>query len=176
VRKPATIRAAALAAGCAALAGCERLGLGGSEAPVLPGVDEVRAVYSEHPSLTDVRLSGNVVELTFGADRRSLRRGGSLWARAGLFVQLLSPATRDLLTEWEGVAAVRAVSVVNGQEIGRATLLRDELSEIHWRRTLNLLGHALRDGTQRPSRLQELAEWGEEHTEYEYNPDFVPEG
>ena len=176
MRKPATIRAAALAAGCAALAGCERLGLGGAEAPALPGVDDVRAFYAEHPSLTDVRLSGNVVELTFDADRRSLRRGGSLWARAGLFVQLLSPATRDLLTAWEGVAAVRAVSVVNGQEIGRATLLRDELSEIHWRRTLNLLGHALRDGTQRPSRLQELAEWGEAHTEYEYNPAFVPEG
>jgi hypothetical protein len=69
---------------------------------------------------------------------------------------------------------VRAISVVSGVEIGRATLLRDELSDVLWRRTLNLLGHALREGTARPSRLEDLAEWGEEHTEYRYNPEYVP--
>lgn len=164
----------ALLAGSAALAGCERLGLGGGAAATLPTEEEARAVYSEHPRLRDVRLNGNVVELTFDADRRNLRRGGSLWARAGLFVQLLSPATRDLLATYDGIAAVRAISVVSGVEIGRATLLRDELSDVLWRRTLNLLGHALREGTARPSRLEDLAEWGEEHTEYRYNPEYVP--
>lgn len=163
-----------LALASAAVPGCERLGLGGGASPTLPTVEQVREVFSEHPSLAEARLNGNVVELTFNADRRNLRRGGSLWARAGLFVQLLSPATRDLLTGYDGVAAVRAISVLNGVEIGRATLFRDELSDVLWRRTLNLLGHALQQGTERPSRLQDLAEWGEAHTEYRYNPDYVP--
>lgn len=153
---------------------CEQLGMADDTPPPMPTVEVVQAAYTEHPRLRDVRINGNVVELTFDADRRMLRRGGSLWARAGLFVQLLSPATRDLFTAEEGVAAVRAISVVDGTEVGRATLLRDELSDVHWQRTLNLLGHALQQGTERPSRLQDLAEWGEEHTEYQYNPDYVP--
>jgi hypothetical protein len=168
-----TYRVAALLAVWAVAAGCDRIGAG-ADVGALPTVAQVQEFYAEHPSLTEVRISGNVVELRFQANRRNLRRGGSLWARAGLYVQLLSPATRDLLTAWEGIAAVRALSMTNGQEIGRATLLRDELSEIEWQRTLNLLGHALRDGTERPSRLQELAEWGEQHTEYQYDPDYVP--
>ncbi|MEN8375768.1 MAG: hypothetical protein ABFS34_09995 [Gemmatimonadota bacterium] len=161
----------ALAAG---LSGCDRLGIGGERTLSLPSPDEVRAAYSDHPTLTDVRLNGNVVELTFAVQRRNLRRGGSLWARADLFVQLLSPSTRDLLAAHDGVAAVRAITVTNGVEVGRATLLRDELSELLWQRTLNLLGHALQEGTQRPSLLQDLAEWGEDHTEHQYNPDYVP--
>ncbi len=164
-----------LAVAVGAVGGCDRLGLG-RPARTLPTVDQVREAYAEYPDLTDVRLNGNVVELTFRADRNTLRRGGSLWARAGLFVQLLSPATRDLFTTYDGVAAVRAISALRGVEIGRATLLRDELSEVLWRRTLNLLGHALQQGTQRPSRLEDLAEWGEAHTEYQYNPDYVPPG
>jgi hypothetical protein len=158
----------------AGLSGCDRLGIGGGRTLSLPSADEVRAAYADHPTLADVRLNGNVVELTFAAERRNLRRGGSLWARADLFVQLLSPSTRDLLTAYDGVAAVRAITQTNGVEIGRAMLLRDELSDLLWQRTLNLLGHALREGTERPSLLQDLAEWGEEHTEYQYNPDFVP--
>jgi hypothetical protein len=157
----------------AALAGCDRL-RAGDDPGALPTVDQVQAHYAEHPSLVEARISGNLVELTFQADRGNLRRGGSLWARAGLYVQLLSPATRDLLMAWDGVAAVRAISTTNGSEIGRATLHRDELSELEWQRTLNLLGHALREGTERPSRLQELAEWGEAHTEHAYDADYVP--
>lgn len=167
-------RLLALAIAAVGLAGCDRLGVGGDAPGTLPSTDQVRQEFVEHPTLSDVRINGNVVEVTFEADRANLRRGGSLWARAGLFVQLLSPDTRDLFARYDGVAAVRAISVLGGEEIGRATLLRDELSGVLWQRTLNLLGHALREGTERPSRLEDLAEWGEEHTEYQFNPDYVP--
>ena len=52
-------------------------------------------------------------------------------------------------------------------------LLRDELNDLTWRRALNIAGVARRDGTEQPSKLEDLARWGEDHTEYEYNPRYV---
>jgi hypothetical protein len=52
--------------------------------------------------------------------------------------------------------------------VARATLERDALNSITWRRALNISGLARRDGSERPTRLEDLVRWGQEHTTYEY--------
>jgi hypothetical protein len=59
-------------------------------------------------------------------------------------------------------------------EVARAMLQREALTEIGWRRALNVLGQALEEGTTRPSTMDRLVQFGEQHTQYEYNPDYVP--
>lgn len=167
IRGVATVLAATLAAGA-----CDRLR---RELPV-PTAEEARAFYANASGLSGVELSGNVVEVRVRQPLSQLRRGGSLWARVGPYVYLFTPGTRDLLEAYPGVAAVRVITIApDGTEIARATLLRETMNEILWRRSLNLLGHALHEGTQRPSRLEDLVKWGESHTEYVYNPTYVPE-
>lgn len=146
------------------------------EAAVLPTEAQVREVYAAYGRLESVGLSGNVVELRFSQDPGQLRRGGSLWARVGPYVYLLSPATRSLFEQFGGVAAVRVITLgAGGEEVARAMLRQDALTDILWRRTLNILGHAIQEGSRRPSLLEELVQWGERYTEYEYNPEYVPE-
>jgi hypothetical protein len=53
-------------------------------------------------------------------------------------------------------------------------LLRTALEETRWRRANNLLARALQEGTERPSRIEELVHWGEEYTEHHYNPAYAP--
>lgn len=162
----------------------------------MPTELEVRTLYEEHPGMTEIRLSGNVVTISFTQAIEQLWRGGSLWARVGPYIHLFSPSTRKLLERYPGVAAVRVITHApagtgrrsgtggpdgtespggsEGNEIARAMLVRDTLSQIEWRRSLNLLGHALQAGSNDPSRLMDLADWGESHTDYQYNPDYVP--
>jgi hypothetical protein len=143
-------------------------------APPVPDEAEVAAYYREHNAIAHVELHGNLVEVAVIQPYDQIRRGGSLWAKVGPYVYVFSPATRDLLREHPGVAAVRVVTQTpDGREVARATLMRDALSEFGWRRAQNLLGHALHEGTQRPRRLEQLVEWGEEHTEYRYGEAFV---
>ena len=52
-------------------------------------------------------------------------------------------------------------------------LLRDELSDLQWRRSLNIAGLARRDGTNRMTLLEDLVRWGEDHTTYEYNERYT---
>jgi len=156
-----------------ALIACDRI-LPERQDLSLPTVDEATEVYSRHGVHGTTTLNGNVVELRVSQDARQLQRGGSLWARVGPYVYVFSPATKEVFEGWGGVAAVRAITVTTrGEEVARATLPRDALNEVTWRRTLNLLGTALRDGTERPSRLEELVEWGEEYTTHTYNPEYV---
>jgi hypothetical protein len=69
---------------------------------------------------------------------------------------------------------VRVITTApGGTEVARSLLLRDELNDLTWRRALNIAGVARRDGTEQPSKLEDLARWGEDHTEYEYNPRYV---
>lgn len=159
---------AALGAGCGEL---------GRDAPgALPSLEEVRSTYEAYSSLRDVEVSGNVVQLSFDQDAQQLRRGGSLWARVGPYIYLFSPATRELFEGFPGVAAARVVtSDPRGREVARATLRRDALTDILWRRSLNLMGRAVQEGGQRPSRLEELVDWGERHTEYVYSEEYVPQ-
>ena len=141
----------------------------------LPSADEVQQVYAARGVDAQATLNGNVVELRATQDAAQLQRGGSLWARLGPYIYVFSPGTQDVFQRWAGVAGVRAITVTDaGEEIGRALLTRDQLNDITWRRTLNLLGTALREGTEHPSRIEELVQWGEENTQHSYNTDFVP--
>lgn len=142
----------------------------------VPTAAEAAAVYARHGITADVTLNGNVIEVSVKQDAAQLRRGGSLWARVGPYIYAFSPATREVFDTWPGVAGVRAITTHGsfGVEVARALLTRDRLNDITWQRALNLLGTALQEGTERPSRLEALVEWGEEHTQYEYNKEYVP--
>jgi hypothetical protein len=58
--------------------------------------------------------------------------------------------------------------------VASALLSYDELTDVLWRRSLNISGLARRDGTERVTLLEDLIEWGEDHTEFQYNPRYVP--
>jgi hypothetical protein len=155
---------------------CDRL-IPQRDDTTLPPVDSVAAIFAANGITGDVAYSGNVIELRVMQPRPQLERGGSLWARVGPYVYLMTPATRELFQRWAGIAAVRVITATgDGEEVARALLLRDTFGPSAWQRTLNLLGLALRDGTERPTQLEALADWGERHTEHQYNPNFVPRG
>lgn len=146
----------------------------GDDTPPPPDAAAVEPYYAGHRGVDEIRVSGNVVELHVSQPYTQLDRGGSLWARVGPFVYLLTPSTRAAFEDFPGVAAVRVVThLPDGEEVARAMLRRDALSPVRWRRTLNILGQALRDGGQNPRKLEELTEWGEEYTEFHYNPEYV---
>lgn len=149
-------------------AACER-----SEPPTAPSAEVVRSYYSI-PVEFSVTMRGNVAELVVRQPERQLRRGGSIWARVGPYIYLFSPATRDLFADHPGLAGVRVVTRRDdGQEVARATLARDELNSVAWKRALHIAGLARRDGTRMPARLEDLIEWGEDHTEHEYASEYV---
>lgn len=160
---------------CVVASGCdEAREYLGREAPEPPAPEAVAPYYAEHRGVNEVRLRGNVVELHVEQPYQQLDRGGSLWARVGPFIYLMSPSTRSVFDDFPGVAAVRVVThLPDGEEVARAMLRRDEMSDVLWRRTLNILGHALQGGRENPRKLEELTEWGEERTEFRYNPDYV---
>ncbi len=161
--------AAALAIGI--LAGCDRV------LPpklVLPTDEEAAAFYAHHSGVERVALNGTIVEVVVHQPESQLERGGTLWAKVGPYVHLLSPDTEALFQQYNGVAAVRVTTVTSqDRQVARVMLRRDALSDILWRRSHNMLGHALQRGTERPRLLEELVEWGERYAEYEYNPEFV---
>ena len=146
----------------------------GCEAPdlTLPTAEEVEATYLYSGTLT-AEIHGNVAVVTIVQPSRHLRRGGRLWAKVGPYVLIFSKETEALFRDYPGLAGVRAITVSSdGPEIARALLARDELSDVKWRRALNISGLARRDGTRKPTLLEDLVEWGEDHTEYEYNPRY----
>lgn len=148
---------------------------GCSEAPAasLPDAGTVAAYYDYEGGL-EARVSGNVAEITVEQPAAQLRRGGSLWAKVGPYVLLFSDETHRLLEEHPELAGVRVVTrVERGPEVARALLMRNELSGVLWRRSLNIAGRARLEGTERPTLLEDLVRWGEEHTEFEYNPRYT---
>jgi hypothetical protein len=139
----------------------------------LPTVQDLEAAYLYEGELS-AAMSGNVAEITVVQPARHLARGGVIWAKVGPYVILFSQETQDLFREYPGLAGVRAITVASGgTEVARALLLRATLNEITWRRALNIAGLARRDGTRRPALLEDLVRFGEDHTEYEYNPRYV---
>jgi hypothetical protein len=151
-----------------AMAGCkERVDL------KLPTSGHVEAAYIYEGTLS-AAMSGNVAEITIAQPERQLERGGTLWAKVGPYVILFSQETQELFHTYPGLAGVRAITVsTDGTEVARALLLRGTLNDLTWRRALHVSGIARRDGTQRPTLLEDLVRFGEDHTEYEYNPEYV---
>ena len=148
--------------------GCEEVNLD------LPSESEVAAHYASATELS-VRLSGNIVELTVDQPLGQVRRGGSLWVKVGPYIYLFTEETEDLLREYPGLSGVRVITRTDfdKQEVARAFLQRDELNDLTWRRARNIAGRARTEGTRRPVLLEELVEWGQEHTEFEYNEEYL---
>jgi hypothetical protein len=157
-------------AGCVLLTGCDQLR---RSEDVLPPLETAEAMYDRHGLDANFRYSGNVLELVVQQPEDQLRRGGSLWARVGPYIYVFTPATQELLQRYPAVAGVRVITMVGDVEVARALLLSDRLNDITWRRAQNTLARALEDGTARPSLLDRLVQFGEEHTQFEYNPEFV---
>ena len=147
---------------------------GGTEEPlVVPTAEQVASHYASTSRLS-VEMSGNVAEVTVVQDEGQLRRGGSLWARVGPYIYLFSPPHQEAFAAYSGLAAVRVITTApGGTEVARATLLRATLNDLTWRRALNVAGLARRDGTEQLTLLEDLIRWGEDHTEYEYNPRYT---
>ena len=153
---------------------CDRL-LPNRTDETLPSAEAVDSLYANHGlAQANVSLSGNVVELRVAQPAAQLERGGSLWARVGPYVYLFTPGTQALFNRYDGVAAVRVITTSNGDTVAHALLARDRLNDITWRRALNVLGRALQDGTNRPALLEELVQYGEAHTDFDYNRRYVP--
>ena len=144
----------------------------GADLPV-PDADVVEEYYT-YPGGLDAEVSGNVATVTVTQDPDQLRRGGTLWAKVGPYVLLFTEETHALFEDYPGLAGIRvATQVGNGTEVASALLARDELTGVQWRRALNIAGRARRDGTNQVTLLEDLVEWGEDHTEFEYNPRFT---
>jgi predicted small lipoprotein YifL len=136
----------------------------------LPPADSAAAAYGE---AVEAEASGNLLEVRIEM-AEDMVRGGRIWARSGPYFYLFSPPTRDLFRAYPDLAAVRVVTLTpRGEEIARAELRRDALSDPRWTEALGRSAIAQRDGTERPRALEELTFFGEDHTEYRYNPEFA---
>lgn len=141
-------------------------------APVMPEVAEVEAAYGDAAS---AEVSGNLLRVTVPMPE-GFERGGSLWARSGPYFYLFTTATRDLFGTYPDLAAVEVVATTpEGEEVARARLLRTTLNEITWQRAIAYASRAQAEGTESPRHVDRLVRLAEDHTEYEYNPDYVPE-
>lgn len=149
----------------AVAAGCAREEGVGTE---LPNAATAAAEYGEG---VEAELRGNLLEVRVELPDE-LRRGGRIWAQGSPYFYLLSGSTRDLFVENPDLAAVRVITEnAAGEEVARATLLSDELSEFQWRDAIAIAALAQTEGTERPGRIQDLILFGEEHTEFEYTAD-----
>jgi len=138
----------------------------------VPSTTAVEDAFQYEGNLS-VSMNGNVAEVTVVQPEHQIRRGGTLWAKVGPYVLLFSQETERLFESYPGLAGVRVKTTLpSGQDVAEALLPRDALNELTWKRALNIAGRARRDGTRRPTLLEELVRWGEDHTEYDYNPRY----
>jgi hypothetical protein len=139
----------------------------------VPTADDVEEAFTYQGALS-ASMSGNVAVVTVTQPERQIRRGGTLWAKVGPYVVLFSQEAEGLFRNYPGLAGIRVVTKVpGGTEVARALLPRNRLNDLTWRRALNISGLARRDGTRRPTLLEDLVNWGEDHTDFEYNPRFT---
>ncbi len=138
----------------------------------LPEAEDIESYY-EYDGRLDGEIVGNVAVVTVAQSARQLRQGGNLWAKVGPFVFLFSEETQQLFADHPGLAAVRVITRVGDAEVANALLARDELSDVLWRRSLNIAGKARRDGTNRMTLVEDLVAWGEAHTEFSYNSRYT---
>lgn len=137
----------------------------------LPVPEELQGVYG--PSV-DVELKGNVVDVHVIQPADQLRRGGSVWAKVGPYIYLFTPQTQQLFDSYPGLGGVQ-VTTLDGRErlIARAMLERGTLNGVTWRKAIGLAGRARLEGTQRPSYILELIDYGEDLVEHEYSTRYV---
>lgn len=138
----------------------------------LPTAADVQTYYESQADLR-AEVSGNVATVTVAQDSQQLRRGGALWAKVGPYIFLFTQETQQLFEDYPGLAGVRVVTQVGGTEVASALLHRDALTGVLWRRAQNIAGRARRDGSRQVTLLEDLVEWGESHTQFEYNERFV---
>jgi len=140
---------------------------------VVPTADQVAAAY-EYSGTLETEMVGNVAEVTVFQPSRQLRRGGSLWAKVGPYIFLLSQETRQLFETYDGLAAVRVVTKApGGTEVARAMLTRDTFNDITWTHAIRAGALARRDGTTKPKTVEDLIRLGEDNTEFEYSSRYV---
>ncbi len=141
----------------------------------VPTQAQAQAYFAETPGIT-VEVGGNVVTVNVNQPFQQLRRGGALWARVGPYVYLFSTSTEQLFSDFGGLAGVRVITRTGSRQerVATALLARNGLNEVTWRRARNIAGHARLEGTKRPSLLEALVQWGEDHTEFEYSARWVP--
>ena len=149
------------------VAGCES----GSRAPDLPDASSLEGLYGDRASAT---LNGNVVDVRVRQDAAQLQRGGPLWAKVGPYIYLFSPQTREIFTEYDGVAAVRVRTLTgNDSWVAEATLHRDALNALTWKDAVRTVARARQQGTDKPGYLEDLVEFGEDRTDHRYNPTYA---
>ncbi len=151
------------------VAACER-----AIAPLrTPTASDLRSYY-EYEGDLNIEMSGNVAQVTVVIDRDEYRMGGRVWAMASPYIFLFSPATHQAFEDYTGLGGVRViVRYPDGSMLARALLERPTLNEVTWQRALNVAGHARNRGTESPGYMRDLVRWGEEHTEFEYNPEHI---
>jgi hypothetical protein len=150
------------------LPGCERE----EERPV-PSAEEVARFY-EYEGELSVEISGNVAQISVTIDPDGYARGGDLWAKAFPYIFAFSPATREAFQEHRGLGGVRILTLhPNGDIMAQALLERGTLTPATWRRALEVAGQARREGTERPGLMGDLVRWGEDHTDFQYNPEYI---
>lgn len=137
----------------------------------LPSTAVLDSIYGD---AVETSLNGNVVELRITQDATQLTRGGPIWAKAGPYIYLFTPQTRSLFDRFGGVGGVRATTLdTRGELVARALLERSSLNSVTWPKAINVAGRARTEGSERPQRMVDLAEYGEEHTSYEYSQRYV---
>jgi hypothetical protein len=156
-----------------AAVGCDALP-GRSEGPGSPPrAAQVQGHY-QYAGELDVEITGNVARVVVEVDPVPFQRGGDLWAKAFPYLFLFSQATRDVFDLYPGLGGVRVVAQhPNGQVISEALLPRGTMNDYSWRQGLNIAALARLEGTERPGRMRDLVRWGEDHTEFVYNPAFI---
>lgn len=148
------------------LAACE-----GEPDLTLPSPEELEGVYG--PAV-DVELKGNVVDVHVIQPADQLRRGGAVWAKVGPYIYLFTPQTQQLFDSYPGLGGVQ-VTTMDGRErlIARAMLESRTLNGVTWRKAIGLAGRARMEGTQRPSYILDLIQYGEDLVEHEYSSRYV---
>ena len=148
------------------LAGCEP-----AADTSLPSATDLAGRFG---STVNLRMNGNVVEVSVRQSPEHLRRGGPIWAKAGPYIYLFTPQTQALFDDFGGVAAVR-VTTIDGRDrmVARAMLERARLNSVTWRRAINVAGKARVEATTRPNTMVDLIEYGEETASFEYSNRYV---
>lgn len=121
-----------------------------------------------------IEITGNVARLTLSVDPAPFERGGDLWAKAMPYLLLFSSGTRQALADHPGLGGVRVVILhPSGEPSAQALLSRGTLTERDWNRALQIAAAARTEATERPGRMRDLVQWGEDHTEFEYNSRYI---